>query len=257
MIDVRKLSKRYNERTVVDDVSLSIDQGGITVIIGPNGAGKSSFLSLMSRLSEPSAGSVSIDGMDVMMTANGELAKHLAVLRQDNQVAVRLTVRDLVSFGRFPHSKGRLTEHDQALVTRSIGYLNLAALADRYLDELSGGERQRAFIAMVLCQDTRYVFLDEPLNGLDMKQAAAMMGTIRRAADELGKTMVIVLHDINFASAYADQIIAMRDGCVVHHGSPDAIIQADLLSDLYDTPIVIHDVGDARICTYYRAEPVF
>ena len=109
---------------------------------------------------------------------------------------------------------------------------------------------------MVLCQDTRYVFLDEPLNGLDMKQAAAMMGTIRRAADELGKTMVIVLHDINFASAYADQIIAMRDGSVVHHGSPDAIIQADLLSDLYDTPIVIHDVGDARICTYYRVEPV-
>lgn len=253
MIEVHSLSKRYHQHLVVDDVSLSIAEGGLTVIIGPNGAGKSTLLSLMSRLLEPSEGRVSIDGLDVQATDNKKLAKTLAVLRQDNHLPVRLTVRDLVSFGRFPHSAGRLTQADHDVVDRAISYLNLSPLVDRYMDEISGGERQRAFIAMVLSQNTRYVFLDEPLNGLDMKQAAAMMGVIRRAADELGKTVVMVLHDINFASCYADQIIAMRKGQVALQGAPSDVVRADILSELYDTPVEIHTVGSSRICLYYHA----
>ncbi|WP_268595839.1 ATP-binding cassette domain-containing protein, partial [Escherichia coli] len=140
--------------------------------------------------------------------------RRLAILRQDNHLPLRLTVRDLVAFGRYPHTGGRLTLDDKVHIDRAIAYLELEPLADRYLDEMSGGQRQRAFVAMVLCQDTRYVLLDEPLNSLDMKHAVAMMGTLRRAADELGKTVVLVLHDINFASAYADRIVAMKAGRV-------------------------------------------
>ena len=123
-------------------------------------------------------------------------------------------MRDLVAFGRYPHTGGRLTLDDKAHIDRAIAYLELEPLADRYLDEMSGGQRQRAFVAMVLCQDTRYLLLDEPLNSLDMKHAVAMMGTLRRAADELGKTVVLGLHDINFASAYADRIVARKARCV-------------------------------------------
>src|SRR5690606_29832354 len=117
-------------------------------------------------------------------------------------VGLRLTVRDLVAFGRFPHSKGRLTAADRPHIESALAYLNLEPLADRYLDELSGGQRQRAYVAMVLCQDTDYVLLDEPLNNLDMPHAVAMMQRLRRMADELGKTLVVVLHDLNFASCY-------------------------------------------------------
>ena len=161
-------------------------------------------------------------------------------------------MHDLVAFGRYPHTGGRLTLEDKAHIDRAIAYLDLEPLAGRYLDEMSGGQRQRAFVAMVLCQDTRYVLLDEPLNSLDMKHAVAMMGTLRRAADELGKTVVLVLHDINFASSYADRIVAMRQGRIAHQGTPAELIRPEVLSPLYELPIDVHDIGGKRICVYYR-----
>ncbi|AKQ54451.1 iron ABC transporter ATP-binding protein [Bordetella hinzii] len=252
MIEIQSLSKRYDQTVVVDDVSLSLPVAGITAIVGPNGAGKSTLLSMVSRLLPMSAGQVLIDGLDITRTDSRELARRLAILRQDNHLPLRLTVRDLVAFGRYPHTGGRLTADDKAHVDRAIAYLELGPLADRFLDEMSGGQRQRAFVAMVLCQDTRYVLLDEPLNNLDMKHAVAMMRILRRAADELGKTVVIVLHDLNFASAYADHIVAMRQGRVAHQGPPPAIIRAEILSELYALPIAVHEIGGQRICVYYR-----
>ena len=174
----------------------------------------------------------------------------LAILRQDNHLPLRLTVRDLVAFGRYPHSGGRLTLADKEHVDRAIDYLELEPLADRYLDEMSGGQRQRAFVAMVLCQDTRYVLLDEPLNSLDMKHAVAMMGTLRRAADELGKTVVLVLHDINFASCYADRIVALKQGRVACQGTPEELVRTEVLSGLYTLPIAVHEIDGRRICVY-------
>ncbi|KCB26543.1 ABC transporter ATP-binding protein [Bordetella hinzii] len=252
MIEIQSLSKRYDQTVVVDDVSLSLPVAGITAIVGPNGAGKSTLLSMVSRLLPMSAGQVLIDGLDITRTDSRELARRLAILRQDNHLPLRLTVRDLVAFGRYPHTGGRLTADDKAHVDCAIAYLELEPLADRFLDEMSGGQRQRAFVAMVLCQDTRYVLLDEPLNNLDMKHAVAMMRILRRAADELGKTVVIVLHDLNFASAYADHIVAMRQGRVAHQGPPPAIIRAEILSELYALPIAVHEIGGQRICVYYR-----
>src|SRR5690606_5800523 len=175
VIEVQHATKRYRATTVVDDVSVTVARGGITAIIGPNGAGKSTLLGLMSRLLRLDAGRVTVDGLDVTTAPSDVLARRLAILRQENQLTARLTVEDLVTFGRYPHSKGSPTAEDRRQVDASLAYLNLGHLRHRFLDELSGGQRQRAFVAMVLCQDTDCVLLDEPLNSLAMKHAVAMM----------------------------------------------------------------------------------
>ncbi|KHJ53024.1 iron ABC transporter ATP-binding protein [Aureimonas altamirensis] len=251
MIETGQLTKAYGDVLVVDGVSLRIPAGGVTAIIGPNGAGKSTFLSMVARLTPMSSGVVTVGGLDVSGTPGDVLAKRLSILRQDNQIAMRLTVRDLVSFGRYPHSKGRLTSADAAKVDEAIGFLNLGDLSERFLDELSGGQRQRAFVAMVLAQDTDYVLLDEPLNNLDMKHAVAMMQLVRNAADKLGKTVVVVLHDINFASCYADHIVAMRDGRLAMQGPPSQLITTEALARIYDMEIPVEIIGGRRICVYF------
>jgi len=251
MIITQGVTKHYGASCVVDGVSLNLPAGGITSIIGPNGAGKSTLLSMVSRLMAMDAGTVVIDGLDVSTTPSDVLARRLSILRQDNHMTARLTVRDLVSFGRYPYSKGRLSAEDQQHINQALEYLNLVDLADRFLDELSGGQRQRAFVAMVLCQDTDYVLLDEPLNNLDMKHAMGMMKLLRRAADELGKTIVLVLHDINFASWYSDHIVAMKLGKVVGQGTADAMIDPGVLSEIYEMDIKVHEIGGQKIGVYY------
>lgn len=251
MIIASGIKKYYGETAVVDDVSLELPSRGITSIIGPNGAGKSTMLSIVSRLLGMDAGSVTVDGLDVSTTPSDVLARRLSILRQDNHMTARLTVADLVAFGRYPYSKGRLTIEDKSHIDQSIAYLNLDDLRDRFLDELSGGQRQRAFVAMVLCQNTDYVLLDEPLNNLDMKHAMGMMKLMQRACQELGKTVVLVLHDINFASWYSDYIIAMKNGRVIRHGSRDEIITPEALKDIYDMDINVHQIGGHRVSLFY------
>lgn len=252
MIVTNGISKSYGNSLVVDDVSITIPVGGLTSIIGPNGAGKSTLLSIIARLMVMDKGTVTVDGMDVTKTQSDQLARRLSILRQDNHISSRLTVRDLVTFGRYPYSKGRPTVEDKVHVDQAMQYLNLEPLADRFLDELSGGQRQRAFVAMVLCQDTDYVLLDEPLNNLDMKHASAMMKILRKAADDLKKTVVLVLHDINFASWYSDHIIAMRDGKVWGTGTVNDIIDTDALREIYDMQIAIHEIDGRRIGLFYE-----
>ncbi|MGJ3191854.1 ABC transporter ATP-binding protein [Paenarthrobacter nitroguajacolicus] len=251
MITVRNVTKRYGGTTVLDDVSCEIPRGGITSIIGPNGAGKSTLLSLISRLQPMDAGGVSVAGLDVTATPSKELAKTMAILRQENHLTMRLTVRDLVAFGRFPHSGGRPTVEDLEHVDEAIRQLDLTSMADKFVDELSGGQRQRAYIAMVLAQDTEYLLLDEPLNNLDMKHSVEMMRLLRRLADELGKTIVLVVHDINFASCYSDTILAMKDGRLIHQGAPTDIMRAGMLHDVYDIDIRIEEIDGNRIGVYF------
>ncbi|OYD81186.1 iron ABC transporter ATP-binding protein [Azospirillum brasilense] len=252
MIDVKNIKKSYNGTVVVDGVSLSLPAGGVISLIGPNGAGKSTLLSIVSRLLPMTSGTVTVDGLDVTTTPGEVLARRLSILRQDNQIMSRLTVEDLVAFGRYPHSKGRLTEADREHIAKALRYLDLEPLSGRFLDELSGGQRQRAFIAMVLCQDTEYILLDEPLNNLDVKHAVAMMKLFRRTADEFGKTIVLVLHDINFASCYSDRIVAMRDGRVVHQGPPEVIITPDVIRDVYGVEAQVMENAGQRIALYYQ-----
>jgi iron complex transport system ATP-binding protein len=251
LIEVSNATKTYGDTIVVRDVSLQIPRRGITSIIGPNGAGESTLLSMISRLVPMTAGTVKVDGLDVTRTSSDVLAKRLSILRQDNRVGSRLSVRDLVEFGRYPYSKGRLTAGDREHVSNAIGFLGLDPLADRFLDELSGGQRQRAYVAMVLCQDTDYVLFDEPLNNLDMKHAVGMMRLLRQATDALGKTIVLVLHDINFASCYSDYIVAMRDGAIMRHGTPDVIMTRDTIQEIYGMDVEVQEVQGRKISIYY------
>ncbi len=251
MIALDGVTKRYNGRTVLDDVSITLGDAGVTALIGPNGAGKSTLFGVVGRLIRPDTGTVTIEGQDVRTAASGELAKSLAVLRQDNHIAARLTVADLVEFGRFPHSKGRLTKADRAHIDRAIAYLDLDAFRGRFLDELSGGQRQRAFIAMVLAQDTKYVLLDEPLNNLDVRHMGEIMKLVRRMADELGKVVVVVLHDINFAATYSDRIVAMRDGRIIADAAVDEIMRPDVLAEVYETPVDVREIDGRLVALYY------
>jgi iron complex transport system ATP-binding protein len=252
MIIASQISKSYGDTVVINGVSVAIPAGGVTSIIGPNGAGKSTLLSIVARLMSMDAGTVTVDGLDVTKTASDTLARRLSILRQDNHISSRLTVRDLVGFGRYPYSKGRPTIEDKVHIDRALEYLHLETLAGRFLDELSGGQRQRAFVAMVLCQDTDYVLLDEPLNNLDMKHASSMMKIMRRAANELNKTVVLVLHDINFASWYSDTIIAMREGRICRQGPVEEIIRPEILREIYDMTICVNEIDGRRICLFYE-----
>ncbi|MGL9721444.1 iron ABC transporter ATP-binding protein [Symbiopectobacterium sp.] len=252
MIEIEHLTKAYYDQVVLNDITATISRGGVTSIIGPNGAGKSTLLSVISRLLVADSGRVTVNGMDIATTPGEQMATCLSVLRQENRFTSRLTVEELVGFGRYPYTKGRLNAYDRTRIADALSFLNLTEFKDRFLDELSGGQRQRAYVAMVLCQDTEYVLLDEPLNNLDMKHAVAMMKQIRRAADELGKTIVLVIHDINFASAYSDYIIAMRKGQIVYNGKPEEVMVSSVLESIFDTQVEIEQVRNQRIAVYYR-----
>lgn len=251
MIQVRELSKFYGKKVVVEKVNVNIHRGKITSFIGPNGAGKSTLLSMVSRLLDADTGEVLVDKDNVKQMKSNEFSKRVSILKQSNYMNVRLTIRELVSFGRFPHSRGRLTAEDVGIVDQAMEYMDLMGMQHDYLDELSGGQRQRAFIAMVIAQDTDYILLDEPLNNLDMKHSVQIMKILRRLVDDLGKTVVIVLHDINFASVYSDRIVALKEGRVVKDGPTDEIITSDALKDIYDMDIPIKQMANCRICVYF------
>lgn len=251
MITLRDVSKKYSSSVAIGPVDLEIPAGGITALVGPNGAGKSTLLTMIGRLLGLDHGVIEVAGYDVSQTASKDLAKIVSILRQENHFVTRLTVRQLVGFGRFPHSKGRLTRADEEIISRSIDFLDLGELEGRYLDQLSGGQRQRAYVAMVLAQDTDYVLLDEPLNNLDMKHSVQMMAHLSRAATELGRTIVIVLHDINFAGHYADHICAVKDGKVVEFGTPAQIMQDELLTRVFETPVSVVEGPRGPLAVYY------
>lgn len=250
MISIRNARKHYGEEVKIGPLNIEIPKAGITSLIGPNGAGKSTTLLMIGRLLKMDEGQIMVANMDVSTTKSSDLAKILTILRQENHFITRLTVRQLVGFGRFPYSKGRLTKEDEAIITKYIDFLELTDLEHRFLDELSGGQRQRAYVAMVLCQETEYVLLDEPLNNLDIARSVQMMEHLRKAADEFGRTFVLVMHDINFAAKYSDRICAMKDGQIVAFGTVEEIMKADLLSDIYETKIEIIEGPYGPIAVY-------
>lgn len=253
MIEIKGLTKRFGKKPVVEDVTVTIKPRTITSFIGPNGAGKSTLLSMVSRLLDSDTGEVLLDQNNVKKWKSNEFAKRVSILKQANYINVRLTVRELVAFGRYPYSKGRLTSEDEQFIDQAIEYMNLVDMQEKFLDELSGGQKQRAFIAMVIAQDTDYILLDEPLNNLDMKHSVQIMKILRQLVDELGKTVIIVLHDINFASVYSDRIVALKDGKLVKDGPTHEIINSAALRDIYDMDIPIQEQDGCRICVYFNS----
>ncbi len=247
----KDLTKRYDGRAVVDGVSFEIPKGKVLSLIGPNGAGKSTVMGMISRLVAGDAGLVDFDGREIRKWKSRELSRRLAILTQTNNVQMKLTVRELVSFGRFPYSGSRLTAEDEAIVDRSIAYMELEDMQEQFIDELSGGQRQRAYIAMVIAQDTEYILLDEPTNNLDIYHATNMMRIVRRLCDELGKTVVLVLHEINYAAFYSDYICAFVNGRIAKFGTVREVMTKENLSQIYSVDFEIMEIDGKPLSIYY------
>ncbi len=250
-MNVKDLLKSYGSKTVVDEVSFEVPKGKVLSLIGPNGAGKSTVMGMISRLIAKDSGLISFEDKDISKWKSRELAKKLAILTQHNNIQMKLTVRELVAFGRFPYSGSRLTEEDNAMVDKAIAYMELEEFEERYIDELSGGQRQRAYIAMVIAQDTDYVLLDEPTNNLDIYHASNLMNIVRRLCDELGKTVILVLHEINYAAFYSDYICAFVDGKIAKFGTVDEVINKETLHDIYKVDFEIIRIHDKPLSVYY------
>ena len=243
--------KKYDEKIIVDHIHFEIPKGKVLSLIGPNGAGKSTLMGMISRLIGKDGGHIYFEGKDLTTWKSKELAKKLAILTQNHQLQMKLTVRELVSFGRFPYSGTRLSKEDESIIDKALTYMELKELEDSYLDELSGGQCQRAYIAMVIAQDSEYVLLDDPTNNLDIYHASKMMRMIRRLCDELGKTVVLVLHEINYASFYSDYICAMKDGKIAKFGTVEEVMKPEILSDIYKVHFEMMVLHGKPLSVYY------
>ena len=250
-MNIRKLTKRYDGKAVVDGVSFTIPKGKVTSLIGPNGAGKSTVMGMISRLIARDEGMVDFEGKEMKQWKSRELSKRLAILTQHNNVQMKLTVRELVAFGRFPYSGNRLTAEDEGIIDNAISYMELEEFEQRFIDELSGGQRQRVYIAMVIAQDTDYVLLDEPTNNLDIYHASNMMKMARRLCDELGKTVILVLHELNYAAFYSDYICDFANGRIEKFGTVKEVMQKDVLGKIYNVDFEIMEIQGKPLSIYY------
>jgi len=236
VIETSHLSFTIGDSQILRDVSLSILPGVVTGLIGPNGAGKSTLLHCLAGLTEPSSGHVRIDGQDPFTARDDDRARMVAFLQQSPTTVSRLRVEELVAFGRWPHHRGRPGPEDAEQVAKALDAFDLEELAGRPIETLSGGQKQRAFVAMTYAQDTPWILLDEPLNALDPRHARNLMARLATLANEEGRSIAVVLHDINAAARWADQIVAMKDGQVLAHGASRDVLTSDTLYACFDTP---------------------
>lgn len=250
MIKIENVVKTYNDEIKIGPFNLEIPKAGITSLIGANGAGKSTLLLMIGRLLKMDEGIIKISNLDISNSTSSDIAKKLTILRQENHFVTRLTVKQLISFGRFPYTHGRLTNEDEEIIDKYIDFLGLNGLENRFIDELSGGQRQRAYVAMVLAQETEYVLLDEPLNNLDISRSVDMMKYLKKACKEFNKTIIMVMHDINFAARYSDYICAMKNGQIIAFDESKKVLDPKILTEIYDTPIEIIDTERGPIIVY-------
>lgn len=241
MLHVRDLTVRYGAATIIDGLVLDVPSGGVTTIVGPNGCGKSTLLRAVAGLIPREHGEVVLDGRNSAEMKRREIARTLAVLPQTPVAPDGLTVRDLVGRGRHPHQTWlrQTSGNDRAMVDEVMELTQVAGFAERPLERLSGGQRQRAWIAMVLAQDTPLVLLDEPTTYLDLSHSVELLALIRRLADDMGRTVVMVLHDLNLAARFSDQLVVMKGGEVQAAGTPAEVVSEQLLADVFSLPAVV------------------
>ena len=243
MIKITGVSHHIGKQQILHDINLLLPPSQVIALIGPNGAGKSTLFSVMARLQSLQSGQVSFavdnEERDIVSCDARTLATTVAMLSQDNHVQGRLRVHELLMFGRYPYHQGRPTAKDQQKVKEIIERFELAPLAERFLSALSGGQRQRVLIAMIVCQDTPYLLLDEPLNNLDMYHSGRLMRELRQLSHTQQKTVVIVLHDINQAAQFADTVVTMKDGQVQAIGCPVDVITQQTMKDLYNVDVTV------------------
>jgi len=243
MIKLNNISHHIGKQQILHDITLSLPTAQVIALIGPNGAGKSTLFSVMARLQPLQSGQVSFavdnEERDIVSCQARTLAKTVAMLEQDNHVQGRLRVHELLMFGRYPYHQGQPTAADQQKVQEILERFELEPLAERFLSTLSGGQRQRVLIAMIVCQDTPYLLLDEPLNNLDMYHAGRLMRELRQLSHNQQKTVVIVLHDINQAAQFADTVVTMKAGEVTAVGRPADVITKETMKDLYNVDVTV------------------
>jgi len=252
MIEIQSICKKYGQHPVLKNISLSIPKGKVVSLIGPNGAGKSTLLSLIARLEKPGQGTITLDGIGLNSYPLSTLSKKLSFLKQHHVFDLKLKVSEIIGFGRFPHSQGRLNQEDHQKIEEAIAMMDLSAIRDAYIDEISGGQRQLAFLAMIIAQDTEYILLDEPLNNLDMKHAVDIMQTVRRLVRDFGRTVIAVIHDINFAANYSDYIVGLKGGEVVFCGETAHMVNEEMLRKLYGIDFRIMRDDTTVLCNYYK-----
>lgn len=239
MIKINNVSHHIGKQQILHDISLSLPSAQVIALIGPNGAGKSTLFSVMARLQPLQSGKVMFGEHDIVSCHARTLSKTVAMLGQDNQVQGRLRVHELLMFGRYPYHQGQPTADDQQKVQEIIERFELEPLAERFLSTLSGGQRQRVLIAMIVCQDTPYLLLDEPLNNLDMYHAGRLMRELRELSHTEQKTVVIVLHDINQAAQFADTVVTMKEGRVLATGAPVDVLTHETMKELYKVDVTV------------------
>lgn len=246
----------YEDKRVLDGVDIGIQEGKLTVLLGPNGSGKSTLLKTLARTLTPSAGHVYLDGKDIHRSNTREVAQRLGILPQGPVAPEGLSVQQLVGMGRFPHQRmwQKNAEQDARAIREAMAYTNVTEFAECNVDALSGGQRQRCWIAMVLAQQTDLILLDEPTTFLDLKVQVDLLALLSRLAHEHGRTLLLVLHDLNLAAAYADQLIMMRDGKIITSGTPSEIFTAANLKRVFDLDAhVLHDpVSNSPVCVPHK-----
>ncbi|MFG3614301.1 ABC transporter ATP-binding protein [Rummeliibacillus stabekisii] len=233
--ETKNIQSGYDNKTILNDVNLSIPSNQISIIIGANGCGKSTLLKTMARLIKSTGGDVLLDGKSIHKMAPKQLAKVLGLLPQSPIVPEGITVADLVGRGRFPHQsvmKG-WSKKDYEAVAEALEMMNITEFADRNIDELSGGQRQRVWIAMALAQQTDILFLDEPTTYLDITYQVEILDLLTDLNKKYGTTIVMVLHDINLSARYADYLFTVKNGQLIAEGAPTEIITADLIKETF------------------------
>jgi ABC-type cobalamin/Fe3+-siderophores transport system ATPase subunit len=231
---------RYEARTISTDLSVAIADGSFTAIVGPNACGKSTLLRALSRLLAPSSGQVVLDGRQIGEHPAKEVARRLGLLPQSATAPDGITVADLVARGRYPHQSflRQWSKADEKAVATAMEATRVDALSTRLVDELSGGQRQRVWIAMVLAQETPILLLDEPTTFLDIAHQIELLDLLAELNAQ-GRTIVAVLHDLNQACRYASHLVAMKDGAIIAEGSPDAIVTAELVEQVFGLPCIV------------------
>ena len=234
-LEARGIRLGYGDQVVVPDLTLAVPDGGVTAIVGPNGCGKSTLLRALGRLHRPSAGEVLLDGTPIGALPTRQVAQTVAVLPQSPVAPDGLTVADLVLRGRQPHQRWfrQWSADDERVVAEALGWTGLLDLADRPVETLSGGQRQRAWLSMVLAQDTDVVLLDEPTTFLDLAHQVEVLDLVARLNAERGRTVVMVLHDLNLAARYAGTLVAMRAGAIAAAGPPAAVVTPELVREVF------------------------
>ncbi|GAA1247117.1 MULTISPECIES: ABC transporter ATP-binding protein [Streptomyces] len=235
------LTLAYEDRTVVHDLDLAVPDGRVTVIVGPNACGKSTTLRALGRLLKPRSGSVLLDGEALTRLPTKKIAQQIGLLPQTPVAPEAITVADLVARGRQPHQHWwqQWSDADERAVTEAMERTDVAALADRSVDELSGGQRQRVWIAMALAQETELLLLDEPTTYLDIAHQVEVLDLVRQLNHDKDRTVVLVLHDLNQAARYADHLVAMKSGRIVAEGPPAEVVTADLVREVFGLDCVV------------------